>query len=349
MENLNSSQPARRPLRAALIPAALGAVSLVAAACGSSGGAKAASGATRPSVASSVTKSVSMAYAQDNLSFGSSELAWKALQSQGWGIKVSYLASPSLSLEAAANGSVDLAETNPIAALSAIYHGESLVIVGTMTNPSDFVLVTPSNINSVSQLNGKVIAVNSPASLSNAVVQNLVQTQHLNSKVVDIEGGSNRDHALEAGRVSAVSVFLADGVILQNAGSFHVLKNFQGYPIPDQILVANKSWAESHASTLTAVLEQMIKTNKSFVSNPGAEVSTLQTMYPKDSSNVVKQWTLQAAADGVPSQNMGGSNVSEVTNWASYLKSIKLLPAALPTTGSSYAFFSPLAAALKAA
>lgn len=322
--------------------AAGGVAAVALAACGSS--------TSSPSAASSsgsYSKNVSMAYAQQNVSFGTSELAWHTMQQQGWKVQLSNLASPSLSLEEAANGTVDLAETNPIAALSAIYHGEGIVVVGTLTNPSDFVLVSPDSITSISQLAGKTVAVNSPASLSNAVVRYLVKTQHLKANIVDIEGGANRDSALEAGRVDAVSVFLADAVKLQQAGSFHVLKSFAGFGAPDQILVANKAWARSHTAELTAILAAQAKSNQAFLKDPQKYVSTIEKIYPTDSHSVVSTWVTQAAKLHVPTRTLGGSNVSEVTGWATLLKSLKLLPAAAPSNGSAYAMFGPLATALK--
>jgi len=152
------------------------------------------------------------------------------------GLKVNYefMAKADIAIQGVVQGNFDIGAAPAITVLSAIDSGMPIKIFAEQMK-NEFALLTPSTITKPEDLQGKVMAIHGPNTLTDALVRSTIQKYGLDkAKVLTIPGSEVRAQALMKGEIDATPAEISDVInVRKTAGDkFHILAAYpQEYPL----------------------------------------------------------------------------------------------------------------------
>ena len=154
-------------------------------------------------------------------------VTWDNLRAEGYDIQPKFMATGELAAQAVAKGDAQLGAMSANVALQAIEQGLSVTIVSENVG-NQWALAAVTDVQSISDLNGKRLGVHSQTSVTNALAEYVIKENQISPQVVFVPGSPNRAAALLQGQLDATLLEMADVLALQREApdKVHLLASY---------------------------------------------------------------------------------------------------------------------------
>lgn len=311
------------------------ALAVGAAGCGSSASGSSGSSGSSKSGGGEPTVTLSQAGGAD---FSSIDVPYFIDQLKKEGIKVKYLPieDTSTMIRAVITGQVDMGIANVTDAVTAVSAGSPVKLVAANNVASDYVLAAKNGV-TLSNLSGKVLAVDTPGSASDAAARLGLKAKGASPNSVHdvtISGTSARETALVNGRIDIAPLHFPEGLAAVNTGKDHILVNdgtaigpyLQSGLIASDKFLKNTALAQKVVNTLLNA-EHWANTQKAAYIALAKKLDLLTGMTASQASSTWDDYH-QVHYFGVN----GGLCSSDLQRFLQLQGSIGLLPKHLPST-----------------
>ena len=207
-------------------------------------------------------------------------MALERLRQRGYDVRIIYFASPDLGVAALADGRADIGHGAIRGHWSAIAKGARMRTVMEQAKNA-WSLVTHSAIRGCTDLDGKRLAVNSPGSLSNALLQDYLKEScpSARAKVLFISGSDNRSVAMQRGEADGALLELSDVMELERdaQGRNHTLVDF-AKEMPNLAtggVHVTDAFAKDHPDVVREYIETLLTVHREIKSKRGMLASAL--------------------------------------------------------------------------
>lgn len=192
------------------------------------------------------------------------------LNSQGWSLKNVEFTRTDLNVQALAQGTIQVANSQVMDPVRAIQKGAKLFFL-MENNGGEFLMIAKKEIKDCKETDGKRFAIHGEASTTSLAVKLwLLNECKVNPKIVVIPGGENRIVALQNNQIDATLVQLGDWLNLdhQAPGRFHIIKTGNLFNISGASFWANGEWLRKNEEVATAYIAELLKTFRMVHANP---------------------------------------------------------------------------------
>jgi ABC-type nitrate/sulfonate/bicarbonate transport system substrate-binding protein len=188
-------------------------------------------------------------------------LTHERLNSHGWNLKSVEFTRTDLNVQALAQGTIQVANSQVMDPVRAIQKGAKLFFL-MENNGGEFLMIAKKEIKDCKEIEGKRFAIHGEAATTSLAVKLwLLNECKINPKIVVIPGGENRIVALQNNQIDATLVQLGDWFNLdsQAPGRFHI--SGAGF-------WANGEWLRKNEEVATAYIAELLKTFRMVHANP---------------------------------------------------------------------------------
>ena len=192
------------------------------------------------------------------------------LNSQGWSLKNVEFTRTDLNVQALAQGTIQVANSQVMDPVRAIQKGAKLFFL-MENNGGEFLMIAKKEIKDCKETDGKRFAIHGEASTTSLAVKLwLLNECKVNPKIVVIPGGENRIVALQNNQIDATLVQLGDWLNLdhQAPGRFHIIKTGNLFNISGASFWANGEWLRKNEEVAIAYIAELLKTFRMVHANP---------------------------------------------------------------------------------
>jgi ABC-type nitrate/sulfonate/bicarbonate transport system substrate-binding protein len=192
------------------------------------------------------------------------------LNSHGWNVKNVEFTRTDLNVQALAQGTIQMANSQVMDPIRAIQKGAKLLFL-MENNSGEFVMIAKREIKDCKETDGKRFAIHGETSTTSLAVKLwLLNECKVNPKIVVIPGGENRIVALQNNQIDATLVQLGDWLNLdsQAPGRFHIIKTGNLFNISGASFWANAEWLRKNEEVATAYIAELLKTFRMVHANP---------------------------------------------------------------------------------
>jgi ABC-type nitrate/sulfonate/bicarbonate transport system substrate-binding protein len=192
------------------------------------------------------------------------------LNSHGWNLKNVEFTRTDLNVQALAQGTIQVANSQVMDPVRAIQKGAKLFFL-MENNGGEFLMIAKKEIKDCKETDGKRFAIHGEASTTSLAVKLwLLNECKVNPKIVVIPGGENRIVALQNNQIDATLVQLGDWLNLdsQAPGRFHIIKTGNLFNISGASFWANGEWLRKNEEVATAYIAELLKTFRMVHANP---------------------------------------------------------------------------------
>jgi len=192
------------------------------------------------------------------------------LNSHGWNLKSVEFTRTDLNVQALAQGTIQVANSQVRDPVRAIQKGAKLFFL-MENNGGEFVMIAKKEIKDSKETDGKRFAIHGEASTTSLAVKLwLLNECRVNPKIVVIPGGENRIIALQNNQIDATLVQLGDWLHLdsQAPGRFHIIRTGNLFNISGASFWANGEWLRKNEEVATAYIAELLKTFRMVHTNP---------------------------------------------------------------------------------
>lgn len=194
---------------------------------------------------------------------------WERLmKNDGVDFELKFLEEADATLRAVVAGAADVYIGDLNAAITAVKNTKAPVkIIAANTQSTDYVVLARNGINSINDLAGKTIGVNTPGSAGDVIMKMALTKQGYDvdkSKYVVIGGTSARVAALQAGQIDATVAHFADAQAAIATGKFKSL--IECGPALGGLLqsglIASTTWLEKNPKLAQKVVDRLIDASR---------------------------------------------------------------------------------------
>jgi ABC-type nitrate/sulfonate/bicarbonate transport system substrate-binding protein len=192
------------------------------------------------------------------------------LNSHGWNLKSVEFTRTDLNVQALAQGTIQVANSQVMDPVRAIQKGAKLFFL-MENNGGEFLMIAKKEIKDCKEIDGKRFAIHGEAATTSLAVKLwLLNECKVNPKIVVIPGGENRIVALQNNQIDATLVQLGDWLNLdsQAPGRFHIIKTGNLFNISGASFWANGEWLRKNEEVATAYIAELLKTFRLVHANP---------------------------------------------------------------------------------
>jgi ABC-type nitrate/sulfonate/bicarbonate transport system substrate-binding protein len=197
-------------------------------------------------------------------------LTQERLNKNGWNVKSVEFTRTDLNVQALAQGTIQVANSQVMDPVRAIQKGAKLFFL-MENNGGEFVMIAKKEIKDCKETDGKRFAIHGEASTTSLAVKLwLLNECKVNPKIVVIPGGENRIVALQNNQIDATLVQLGDWLNLdsQAPGRFHIIRTGNLFNISGASFWANGEWLRKNEEVATAYIAELLKTFRMVHANP---------------------------------------------------------------------------------
>jgi NitT/TauT family transport system substrate-binding protein len=312
-------------MRIRLLAATIAVGSLVLTGCGSDGDASASDSAGTNTV---------RILGVGSLDFSAIDVAkWKEnLEDEGVKVDLKFIEDEADTVRSVVAGAADYYIGSIPDAVTAMENGEApLKIVSINAQATDYVVVAKNDIESVDDLEGKTIAVNTPGSAGDTIMKLSLDREGFDTsspKYVVIGGTSARVAALQAGQVDATVAHVAEAEAAAATGQFHILFDCGPAlgPYLQSGLIGSTKFMEANPELAQKVVDAQIEAERWAMTDKEGYVKLSQE-YDKEMSDDVRDKSYDKFVSlkffGVD----GGLDQSLVDDWWATAKETEAIPA----------------------
>jgi ABC-type nitrate/sulfonate/bicarbonate transport system substrate-binding protein len=192
------------------------------------------------------------------------------LNANGWNVKSVEFTRTDLNIQALAQGTIQMANSQVMDPVRAIQKGAKLFFL-MENNGGEFVMIAKKDIRDCKETDGKRFAIHGEAATTSLAVKLwLLNECKVNPKIVVIPGGENRIVALQNNQIDATLVQLGDWLNLdsQAPGRFHIIRTGNLFNISGASFWANGEWLGKNEEVATAYIAELLKTFRMVHANP---------------------------------------------------------------------------------
>ena len=159
----------------------------------------------------------------------STEKWQQELEAAGYEVDLKFVESPDDAARIVIAGAADFYLGSPAEGISAIQNADApLMALAFTEQASTFVVLGDNSINSLDELAGKKVALNTPGSSPNVIFDIANQIEGVDATQIEqitIGAGPARMAALQGGQVDATVVHFAEALGVVGSGDFHVIQD----------------------------------------------------------------------------------------------------------------------------
>ena len=192
------------------------------------------------------------------------------LNSQGWNVSSVEFTRTDLNVQALAQGTIQLANSQIMDPVRAIQKGAKLFFL-MENNGGEFVMIAKNEIKDCKDIDGKRFAIHGEAATTSLAVKLwLLNNCKIKPNIMVIPGGENRIVALQNNQIDATLVQLGDWLNLdsQAPGRYHIIKTGNLFNISGASFWANGEWLRKNEEVATAYIAELLKTFRMVHANP---------------------------------------------------------------------------------
>ena len=197
-------------------------------------------------------------------------LTHERLNSNGWNVRSVEFTRTDLNVQALAQGTIQLANSQVMDPVRAIQKGAKLFFL-MENNGGEFVMIAKREIKDCKETDGKRFAIHGEASTTSLAVKLWLQNEcKVNPNIMVIPGGENRIVALQNNQIDATLVQMGDWLNLdsQAPGRFHILRTGNLFNISGASYWANVEWLRKNEEVATAYIAELLKSFRMVHANP---------------------------------------------------------------------------------
>jgi ABC-type nitrate/sulfonate/bicarbonate transport system substrate-binding protein len=192
------------------------------------------------------------------------------LNSQGWNVSSVEFTRTDLNVQALAQGTIQLANSQVMDPVRATQKGAKLFFL-MENNGGEFVMIAKNDIKDCKDIDGKRFAIHGEAATTSLAVKLwLLNNCKIKPNMMVIPGGENRVVALQNNQIDATLVQLGDWLNLdsQAPGRYHIIKTGNLFNISGASFWANGEWLRKNEEVATAYIAELLKTFRMVHANP---------------------------------------------------------------------------------
>ena len=192
------------------------------------------------------------------------------LNSQGWNVSSVEFTRTDLNVQALAQGTIQLANSQIMDPVRAIQKGAKLFFL-MENNGGEFVMIAKNEIKDCKDIDGKKFAIHGEAATTSLAIKLwLLNNCKIKPNIMVIPGGENRIVALQNNQIDATLVQLGDWLNLdsQAPGRYHIIKTGNLFNISGASFWANGEWLRKNEEVATVYIAELLKTFRMVHANP---------------------------------------------------------------------------------
>src|SRR5919106_2577734 len=197
-------------------------------------------------------------------------LTHERLNGNGWNTKSVEFTRTDLNVQALAQGTIQVANSQVMDPVRAIQKGAKLFFL-MENNGGEFLMIAKKEIKDCKETDGKRFAIHGEASTTSLAVKLwLLNECKVNPKIVVIPGGENRIVALQNNQIDATLVQLGDWLNLdsQAPGRYRIIRTGNLFNISGASFWANTDWLRKNEEVAIAYIAEVLKTFRMVHANP---------------------------------------------------------------------------------
>jgi ABC-type nitrate/sulfonate/bicarbonate transport system substrate-binding protein len=192
------------------------------------------------------------------------------LNGAGWSVKSVEFTRTDLNVQALAQGTIQMANSQVMDPVRASLKGAKLAFL-MENNGGEFVMIAKKEIKDCKEIDAKRFAIHGETSTTSLAVKLwLLNDCKIKPNLMVIPGGENRIVAIQNNQIDATLVQLGDWLNLdaKAPGRFHVIRTGNLFNISGASFWANVDWLRKNEEVATAYLTELLKTFRMVHANP---------------------------------------------------------------------------------
>lgn len=192
------------------------------------------------------------------------------LNSNGWNVQSVEFTRTDLNVQALAQGTIQIANSQVMDPIRANQKGAKLVFL-MENNGGEFVLVGKNEIKDCKDTDGKRFAIHGEAATTSLAAKLwLLNDCKVKPNIMVIPGGENRIVALQNNQIDATLVQLGDWLNLdaKAPGKYHIIKSGNLFNISGSSFWANVDWLRKNEDVAVAYLAELLRSFRMVHANP---------------------------------------------------------------------------------
>ena len=197
-------------------------------------------------------------------------LTHERLNGNGWNVKSVEFTRTDLNVQALAQGTIQIANSQVMDPVRASQKGAKLAFL-MENNGGEFVMIAKNEIKDCKETDGKRFAIHGEASTTSLAVKLwLLNDCKVKPNIMVIPGGENRIIAIQNNQIDATLVQLGDWLNLdaKAPGRYHIIKTGNLFNISGASFWTNVEWLKKNEEVATAYLAELLKTFRMVHANP---------------------------------------------------------------------------------
>lgn len=192
------------------------------------------------------------------------------LNANGWNVKSVEFTRTDLNVQALAQGTIQVANSQVMDPVRASLKGAKLAFL-MENNGGEFVMIAKKEIKDCKEIDAKRFAIHGEASTTSLAVKLwLLNDCKVKPNILVIPGGENRIVAIQNNQIDATLVQLGDWLNLdaKAPGRYHAIRTGNLFNISGASFWANVDWLRKNEEVATAYLAELLKTFRMVHTNP---------------------------------------------------------------------------------
>lgn len=197
-------------------------------------------------------------------------LTHERLNANGWNVKSVEFTRTDLNIQALAQGTIQIANSQVMDPVRATQKGAKLVFL-MENNGGEFLLIAKNEIKDCKDIDGKRFAIHGEAATTSLAAKLwLLNECKIKPNIMVIPGGENRIVAIQNNQIDATLVQLGDWLNLdaKAPGKYHIIRTGSLFNISGASFWANVDWLRKNEEVATAYLAELLKTFRMVHANP---------------------------------------------------------------------------------
>lgn len=211
------------------------------------------------------------------------------LNSHGWNVSSVEFTRTDLNVQALAQGTIQVANSQVMDPVRANLKGAKLLFV-MENNGGEFLMIGKNEIKDCKDTDGKRFAIHGEAATTSLVAKLwLLNDCKVKPNIMVIPGGENRIIALQNNQIDATIVQLGDWLNLdaQAPGHYHIIKTGNLFNISGASFWATEDWLRKNDEVATAYFAELLKTFRMVHANPKILEPVVAKYLPDMPKNII--------------------------------------------------------------
>jgi ABC-type nitrate/sulfonate/bicarbonate transport system substrate-binding protein len=216
-------------------------------------------------------------------------LTHERLNSNGWNVKSVEFTRTDLNVQALAQGTIQIANSQVMDPVRASQKGAKLAFL-MENNGGEFVMIAKNEIKDCKDTEGKRFAIHGEAATTSLAAKLwLLNDCKVKPNIMVIPGGENRIVAIQNNQIDATLVQLGDWLNLdaKAPGKYHIIQTGNLFNISGSSFWANVDWLRKNEDVAVAYLAELLKSFRMVHANPKILEPIIAKHLPDTPKNII--------------------------------------------------------------